>query len=250
LYRFFEYDDVEVAMKFCQFETHCHTAETSPCGVLSAVEVVEGIKAAGYAGTFITDHFYSWFFERGAMAALPWEEKAARYLMGYRAAKRHGDKIGVKVFLGLEVQLDGSPVEFLVYGPDEEFIISAGPIYRLPLPEFYRLMHENGFLVFQAHPYRSGLSPENPAYIDGIEIVNAQPRNRSHNPLALKFAAKHDVMIIAGGDVHMANDIGRAGIMVPEMVDSVEDFIAFYREVRTPELIITCGVGMDCDTAI
>lgn len=111
-------------------------------------------------------------------------------------------------------------------------------------------MHENGFLVFQAHPYRSGLSPENPAYIDGIEIVNAQPRNRSHNPLALKFAAKHDVMIIAGGDVHMANDIGRAGIMVPEMVDSVEDFIAFYREVRTPELIITCGVGMDCDTAI
>ena len=82
-----------------------------------------------------------------------------------------------------------------------------------------------------------------------IEIVNAQPRHRSHNTLALKFAAKHDVMIISGGDVHMANDIGRAGIMVPETVDSVADFIAFYREVRTPELIITCGVGMDCDTA-
>jgi hypothetical protein len=237
-------------MKFCQFETHCHTAETSPCGVLSAVEVVEGMKAVGYAGTFITDHFYSRFFERGAMAALPWEEKAERYLMGYRAAKQHGDKIGVKVFLGLEVQLDDSPFEYLVFGPDEEFIISAGPIYQLSTPEFYRRMHESGFLVFQAHPYRFGLSPENPAYYDGIEIINAQPRNKSRNTLALKFAAEHDIMVIAGGDVHMANDIGRAGIMVPETVDSVADFIAFYREVRTPELIITCGVGMGGDTGI
>jgi len=231
-------------MKFCQFETHCHTAETSPCGILSAVEVVEGLKSAGYAGTFITDHFYSRYFDRGAMASLPWEEKAELFLTGYRAAKKHGDDIGVKVFLGLEVQLDDAPYEFLVYGPDEEFIISAGPFYRLPRPEFYRLMHENGFLVFQAHPYRYDLGPVIPPCYDGIEIVNAQPRNTNHNPLALKFAAEHDIMVISGGDVHMSGDIGRAGIMVPETVDSVADFIEFYREIRTPELIVTCGVGV------
>jgi predicted metal-dependent phosphoesterase TrpH len=237
-------------MKFCQFETHCHTAEASPCGVLTAAEVVDGIKTAGYAGTFITDHFYSRYFERGHLAALPWEEKAARYLSGYRAAKRRGDEVGVKVFLGMEVQLEDSPFEFLVYGPDEEFIIRQGPIYRLPTPEFSRLMRDNGFLVFQAHPYRFGLSPENPAYYDGIEIVNAQPRNHSRNRLALKFASEHDIMVIAGGDVHLLGDIGRAGIMLPETVDSVADFIAFYRDVRTPELIVTCGVGMDGDTGI
>jgi predicted metal-dependent phosphoesterase TrpH len=237
-------------MKFGQFETHCHTAETSPCGVLTAAEVVDGMKAAGYAGTFITDHFYSRFFERGHISALPWEEKAARYLAGYRAAKRRGDEVGVKVFLGLEVQLEDSPFEFLVYGPNERFVMESGPIYRLSTPEFYRRMHENGFLVFQAHPYRFGLSPENPAYYDGIEIVNAQLRNRSRNTLALQFAAEHDIMVIAGGDVHMAGDIGRAGIMAPGTMDSVADFIAFYRQVRTPELIITCGVGMDDSTGI
>ena len=51
-------------MKLYQFEMHCHTAETSPCGVLTATEVVDGFKAAGYRGVFITDHFYSRYFEQ------------------------------------------------------------------------------------------------------------------------------------------------------------------------------------------
>ncbi len=229
-------------MRFCQFETHCHTAETSPCGVLSAAEIVDGMKAAGYAGTFITDHFYSRYFEKGAIADLPWAEKAQQYLSGYRAAKKRGDEVGVKVFLGLEVQPEDSPFEFLVFGPDEQFIVEEGPFYRLSTPEFYAKMHENGFLVFQAHPYRFGLSPENPAYFDGIEIVNAQPRNISRNKLALKFAQDNDIMVIAGGDVHMAGDIGRSGIMLPEDLGSVADFIEFYKKVRTPELIVTFGV--------
>ena len=229
-------------MQLVQFEMHCHTAETSPCGVLTASEIVDGIKAAGYAGTFITDHFYSRFFKRNGIAELPWEEQAARYLAGYRAARKRGEEVGLKVFLGLEVQPEDSPFEFLVYGPDERFIIEHGPFYDLSTQKFYKLMHENGFLVFQAHPYRFGLSPEDPAWFDGIEIVNAQPRNQSRNKLALKFAFEHDIMVIAGGDVHLPCDIGRCGIMLPEDIDSVEDFIAYYRKVRTPELIITCGI--------
>ena len=146
------------------------------------------------------------------------------------------------MFLGLEVQLDDSPFEFLVYGPDESFIKETGPFYTLPTPQFYELMHKNAFLVFQAHPYRFGLSPEDPAYFDGIEIVNAQPRGNSRNKLALKFAHENDIMVIAGGDVHLLCDIGRAGIMLPETVGSIAEFLEYYRQVRTPELIITCGV--------
>jgi len=43
-------------MKLFQFETHCHTAESSPCGILTGEEVADGMKEAEYAGTFITDH--------------------------------------------------------------------------------------------------------------------------------------------------------------------------------------------------
>ena len=229
-------------MKLYQFETHCHTAEVSPCGILTAKEIVDGLKAAGYIGTFITDHFYSRYFDRPDMAALSWDEKVDRYLTGYKVAKARGDEIGVKVFLGLEVQPEDSPFEFLTFGPDEAFLRSSGPFYQLSTAAFYQLMHENGFLVFQAHPYRYGLSPENPAYYDGIEIVNAQPRNKSRNKMALKFAFDNDIMTIAGSDVHQAEDIGRCGIMLPGSIDSTADFIEYYKRVRTPELIITYGV--------
>ncbi len=228
-------------MKFIQFEMHCHTVETSPCGILTAAEVVDGIKAAGYGGTFITDHFYSRFFEQRGTAKLSWEQKAERYLTGYRAAKKRGDEIGLKVFLGLEVQPDDTPFEFLVFGPDERFIIENGPFYRLAIPRIYEMMHGNGFLVFQAHPYRYGLSPDDPANYDGIEIVNAQPRSVSYNKRALEFAFSHDIMLIAGSDVHMIGDIGRGGVMLPEGIESAQDFIEYMKEVKIPELIVTFG---------
>ncbi len=227
-------------MKLYQFETHCHTAETSPCGFLTAAQAVDGIKAAGYKGTFITDHFYSRFFERPDIQALSWHEKVQRYLMGYRAAKKRGSQVGLKVFLGLEVQPEGSPYEFLIYGPDEAFLLEAGPFYQLPIEQIYGLMHENGYLVFQAHPFRFGLSPENPAFYDGIEIVNTQVRNKSRNRLSLKFARENDVMVIAGGDVHMSEDIGKSGIMLPGDVKDLASFIDYYKKVRTPELIVSC----------
>lgn len=227
-------------MKLYQFETHCHTAETSPCGILSAAQAVDGIKAAGYAGTFITDHFYSRYFDKPEMQGLSWREKVGRYLTGFRAAKKRGSQVGLKVFLGLEVQPEGSPYEFLIYGPDEAFLMETGPFYRQPIEEIYSLMHQNGFLVFQAHPFRFGLSPENPSFYDGIEIVNTQVRNKSRNQLSLKFAYEHDVMVIAGGDVHMNEDIGKSGIMLPGRVKDVSSFIDYYNEVRTPELIVTC----------
>jgi len=228
-------------MKLYQFETHCHTSETSPCGVLSGAEVADGLKAAGYMGTFITDHFNERFFERGKIDGLPWPEKVNRYLKGYNAAKQRGDEIGVKVLLGMEVQVNDSPFEFVVYGAEEQDLLRLGPFYRLSTPAFYGLMRENGFLVFQAHPYRYGLSPENPAYYDGIEIVNSQPRADNRNRLSLEFAARNHIYKIAGSDVHLPEDIGRSGVMVPGSVETGRDFTAYYNDVAAPELIVTYG---------
>jgi predicted metal-dependent phosphoesterase TrpH len=229
-------------MKLYQFETHCHTAEVSPCGVLTAAQIVGGLKKADYMGTFITDHFFSGFFNMRGIGSLSWRQQAESWLAGYRAAKRKGAELGIKVFLGLEVNPDGSPYEFLVYGPDESFIIENGPFYKLTVPELYSLVHDNGFLMFHAHPYRYGLDPEDPRFYDGVEIVNSQPRHESRNKLALKFAFEHDKMIIAGGDVHMEGDVGRGGIMLPQSINSESDFIEYYKNIKRPELIVTYGV--------
>ena len=231
-----------IIMKLYQFETHCHTLESSNCGIVSGEQIVDGLKEAGYIGTFITDHFYSRFFQKKKLVHLDWEEQVDAFLAGYKAAKKRGDEIGIKVFLGLEVQAEDSPFEFLVYGPDEAFILENGPFYKLSTKELYSLMRKNGFLMFQAHPFRFGLSPENPKYFDGIEIVNAQPRNDSRNKRALEFANRNDVMKIAGSDVHVKGDIGRSGIMLPKSINGTQDFIEYYKEVKTPELIITYGI--------
>ena len=73
-------------------------------------------------------------------------------------------------------------------------------------------------------------------------MLNAQPRNDSRNKLALEFAHKNDIMKIAGSDVHVKEDIGRSGIMLPGNINSTKDFIDYYKKVRTPELIITYGI--------
>ena len=57
-------------------ETHLHTAETSPCGKVSAAEMVKRYYDAGYKTLFITDHFYTKYFE--TLGNLSWEEKIER----------------------------------------------------------------------------------------------------------------------------------------------------------------------------
>ncbi|MBT3319800.1 MAG: PHP domain-containing protein [Clostridia bacterium] len=229
-------------MRLYQFETHCHTAESSNCAAVPGAQAVDAMKQAGYIGTFITDHFYSRFFNKRKLKHLDWEVQVDCYLEGYKAAASRGDEIDFKVFLGMEVQAEDSPFEYLVYGPDEAFIKRSGPFYKLSTPELYALMHDNGFLMFQAHPFRFGLSPENPKYYDGIEIVNSQERNDSRNKRALEFAKRNKVLTIAGSDVHVMSDIGKSGIMLPGSIGSTQDFVDYYKEVEAPELIITYGI--------
>ncbi len=228
-------------MKLKEIETHCHTKEVSPCSKISAVEIVRLYHQKGYHAVFITDHFISLYFEDNNMHKKSWEEKVDIYLSGYRAAKKEGDKLGLKILLGMEVQPVSSPYDFLVYGADEAFIKEEGPFYMLETKDFYSLMRKNGFIVFQAHPYRYGLAPENPKYYDGIEIFNAHPRQQSRNNLALKFAYEHRLWTIAGSDTHRPEDAGRSGVMMPEYIGSEKAFVEYYKTAGSPELIIISG---------
>ena len=40
-----------------KIETHLHTPHISPCGKLTAEELVMGYKAAGYSALTVTDHY-------------------------------------------------------------------------------------------------------------------------------------------------------------------------------------------------
>ena len=59
------------------------------------------------------------------------------------------------------------------------------------------------------------------------------------NKLALEFADSYSLMTSSGSDYHMREDVARGGIMVPDHIASMADLVAYLKERRHPELIIT-----------
>ena len=89
-----------------RLEMHAHDCEVSPCAVIKAKELVDGYKEAGYDGIVITNHF-----DKGIMHL--WgettEEHYQTYLRGYELAKEEGERVGLRVILGMEIRLECGP---------------------------------------------------------------------------------------------------------------------------------------------
>lgn len=199
-------------------DTHVHTSEVSPCGKMGARETVERYAAAGYGALVITDHYHAGYF--GQFEGLRWEEQVARYLVGYRAARECGEALGVAVLLGAELRFSytSSPNDYLVYGIDEAFLLEHPRLYDCPAAEVAGLLHERGGLLFQAHPYRPGLTREHLEYLDGVEVYNGNPRHDSHNDRAAALAERFGLRAISGSDCHQAEDVARGGLRLDRPV--------------------------------
>ena len=217
-------------------DTHVHTSEVSSCGKVSAKDMVNYYKKAGYDGVIITDHYYDGFFER--LSCDRWADKADCYLSGYRAALEEGNKIGLKVYLGMELRFEGSLEDYLIYGIDEEYIIENPELYKHSLESFKESIKGTDIFIVQAHPFRKGLKVADPALLDGVEVMNGNPRHDSHNDLAFSFASKHGLMMTAGSDAHQPEDVGCCGIRVSKNISTSKELAQLMRESNSYELYI------------
>lgn len=199
-----------------KYETHLHTDETSPCGRVPAVDAVRIYKKAGYAGIVVTDHYTRGFFERQLFKS--WNTKVDLYLAGYHNALEEGARLGLDVHLGMEIQFNENPNDYLVYGFDEQFLRDNKKLYRLGLRDFRKLTDGKGIAIIQAHPFRPRMTPADPSHLDGIEIYNGNPRHDSQNHLALKYAQDNGLKMLSGSDFHQVQDAARGGIIVGERI--------------------------------
>lgn len=203
-------------------ETHAHTAPVSPCGRLAPEQLVEQVRAAGYDALFVTDHYTPEFF-----AVHPTGEDyrvyLERYFSGYRRAAEAGRKAGLRVFPGLEVRLYDGPEDYLVYGVSPEQLAELPCLAFLSLEELHAAVRStpDGVLV-QAHPYRDSLTCQDARHLDGIEVLNANPRHDSHNDRALAYAQAHGLLMTAGSDVHQVGDAGGASMVCPPFSNGQE----------------------------
>ncbi len=222
-------------MREYRYDTHVHTSEVSPCAQVDAATVVEMYKDAGYDGIVITDHFVDSIidFVQGC-----WEDKIDAYLKGYRIAKKHGEKIGLRVLLGIELSFsEYRNNDYLVYGIDEEFLKKNENIHTWGIEKFAAKMKGTGIMIYQAHPFRQGVVPANPKFLDGVEVYNGNPRHESRNELAFEYAAKHSLKKISGSDFHRPEDLAHGGVVLPEAPSNSAEFAALLRAGRIIRLI-------------
>lgn len=218
-----------------KIETHCHTSEVSPCSHIPAADLVRLYAKAGYDALVVTDHFNQNVVER--FAGRDGEKNVARYLLGYERALAAGREHGIAVFFGIETCLAGGHEDFLIYGVSPQFLYENPFLYELSQQEAYARVHAYGALFYQAHPYREPrCSPQNPAYLDGVEVFNAHPGHENHNDKALAFAAAHHLAQSAGSDCHEYEHVGRSGIVLPEAVRNGKE-LADYLRAQPAQLI-------------
>lgn len=209
-----------------KYETHLHTAPVSHCAKAGVEETLEFYKEMGYDGVFITNHFLDGNMNRDYKDA-PYKEAIEFYFSDYEKALKIGKKIGIKVFVGVELTYKGT--DFLIYGLDKKWYLDHPEIMEMKRSDELTLMMESGALVIQAHPFREARYIDHirlfPRQIHGVEVCNAG-RTDFENAMAKQYAENYGLLELAGSDNHSAGDTkALAGIYTETPIENEQDFI-------------------------
>ena len=207
-------------------ELHCHCREVSHCADADTALVAKKYLEAGYSTIVLTNHFnqdtirgwgddtYEAFVERYLAAADKLREAVA--------GKIH-------VLLGMEIRFSNNYNDYLVYGVTPEFLRGHPEMLDLDLGSFRKLVNENGMLLFQAHPFRFGMTTTNPQYLDGIESHNGHPHHNSNNDIAVAWTEKYGLLRCAGSDYHHERDVPTSGVITDHPITNQEELIQMLR---------------------
>ena len=205
-------------------ETHLHTAEVSPCGKLTAEEMIKLYHEKGYSTVCITDHVKQEYFDK--MENTPWKKKVDAVLYGYYKAKKVSKKYGVKVIMSAELLLEkNKPNHYLVYGITKKFLYKHPNFCKIGIEEFYKIAKENGILVIQAHPFRDDKNYPTSNFVHGFEIFNSNPRHEDYNEKAKNTAIDNGLYMVAGSDAHRLEDVAKSGIITEKRIRNSKDLI-------------------------
>ena len=226
-------------MKGYIYETHLHTCQGSACGVSEGKVYPRFYQDLGYDGIFVTDHFF-----QGNCAAPRtgmWQDRVDAYMRGYYDALEAGEKIGFKVFFGIEQNFEGD--EYLLYGLDRDFLLMHPDIESWPRTRLFHEVHAWGGCVVQAHPFRDR------GYIrhlhlqmtgvDGVEAVNTA-NHPWEDACGLKYAGHLGLPATCGSDVHNVSTMTSerlGGVCLREEMRSGRDYANYILAKKPVDLL-------------
>lgn len=203
-------------------DMHVHTAGISDCASASYREMIDDCAAHGVAAVVLCNHYNALYLvENGGRHERC--DYVEDYIAEYNSARAYGESKGVKVLFGVEVALvlwDCPYAEFLLYGITPDILRRHPYIYELNQQQLYELMHSEGVLVFQAHPYRKeqGHFPHDMRAVDGVEI-NCHYRFLREQQKVNRLAEEWGLLISCGSDYHKVGQAGTGGMLFDEIAD-------------------------------
>ena len=206
-------------------EMHCHSAPVSSCARAKADFIVEKYLEAGYTSIVSTNHIDVYTFRH--MEDASWQDKVAYYVEGYQALVEAA-KGRLHILFGAEITLVNN--DYLIYGLTEDFLRRVESPHKMSgAAELSSLVRENGMMIFQAHPFRIGITIQYPELFDGIEIVNFSPV-LSYNELSKTWAKIHNLRGITGTDFHNPDHTPHGGILTDYPITDNETLLKTLRE--------------------
>ncbi len=183
-----------------QIELHAHTYPVSGCSQVTPRDMVETYKNLGYHGVVITNHL---MYEYNGYAK---EEYMDAFMGDYEQAKKYGDEVGLKVYLGAEIRFTEWDNDYLIFGINKEMLSEIYDLLPYGIENFRKTYVMPDSVFIQAHPMREGMKLYDPSLLDGMEVFNLHPNHNSKVGLASVYAKENKIpIIIAGSDFHHPN---------------------------------------------
>ena len=203
---------------------HCHTGCTSRCGRVEPERIVELYKEKGYNGIVVTDHY-------SPLTFIPnWnpQKQIDFYLEGYRRMKAAaGDDF--TVLLGMELRHYASGNDYLIYGVTEDFLYNAGNLMMKSVRQMRKFCDENGWLLYQAHPFRPYIVRVGVMkYLDGVEVYNGKC-NGKENGKSFEWAKENGKLMVSGSDFHTEKNLAKGGIITETPIKSNDDLLSILK---------------------
>ena len=207
-------------MKY-KYEMHGHTKMVSQCGQMEPKDIIDTYKYSGYSGLVVTEHYSPLTF--GLNSYYKPQRLIEFYLSSYYEMKKY-ETDDFSVMFGMELRHYATGADYLIYGVDPEWLRQQGNLLAKFERQVYKMMHEQGYLVFQAHPFRPYILRCNPKYIDGIEIYNGKCDKKT-NDKALAWAEKTGKLMVSGSDFHEGEQLARGGIITEKPIKNNADLL-------------------------
>lgn len=204
-------------------EIHLHTKESSSCAKIPAKKMIELYKKEGYKTIVVTDHCSK--SKMDSLGNKTWREKIDYICRGFNIAEQYGNELEMNVLLGIEITLQITDSDYLIYGIDKDFLYENEKIYEYTLEKLYKICNERGYLLVQAHPFRDDIQLAPLEYIDGIEVFNGCQDEVSRNDKALEYGESTNKILTSGSDFHNLDDLAKGGIITQIEIKDIKQLV-------------------------